>query len=250
MAIGLPGADSSVLVTSMINGQTLVDLATSLYGRPPAVWGRYFGGWAEYRHLRENQLLRANNIRVLPIAQQTNRVSGSFADGSADAASNAEDVINTFGAAYLGSQGGKVLMFLDVEGAPSLSAPYYQGWAQNLVTHSQAFSQGAVTLSPCVYAPQGDNTTWSALASACAQGAPCNGAWIARWRSAGGGPLLDFAAGLVDPNVTIPCNVLLWQYSNDCHGPGGFDCDEINPDPNIQAFVLSQSVLPPETPMA
>src|SRR5262249_27972216 len=151
------------------------------FGRMPAIWGRYFGGWSEYRHLKENQILRTNNIRVVPIAQQTRRVSGSFADGSADAAGNAEDVIKTFGAPYLASLGGQVLMFLDVEGSPSLSAAYYQGWAQNLVAHSRIFSAGAVTLLPCVYATQGDDDTWNAVVSATGRGATCNGAWIARW---------------------------------------------------------------------
>jgi hypothetical protein len=250
MAKGLPGADSSVLVTSMIGGKTLVDLANDLFGRMPAIWGRYFGGWAEYRHLKENQLLRNNNIRVVPLAQQTKRVSGTFANGSTDAAANAEDVINTFGAAYLASLGGKVLMFLDVEGSPSLSAAYYRGWAQNLVAHSQSFSSGTVTLLPCVYATQGDDPTWNAVASAVAQGATCNGAWIARWRHKGCAALPDFDPQIVQPRVHIPCDVLIWQYANDCHGSNGIDCDEINPDPNIQATVLAQSILPPDTPVA
>jgi hypothetical protein len=243
MTIGLPAADSSSLVTTVMNGKTIVDLANDLYGRMPVVWGRYFGGWAEYRHLKENQLLRDNNIRVLPLAQQTGNVSGSMADGSADATGNAEDVINTFGAAYLASQGGKLLMFLDVEGAPSLSSTYYLGWAQTLVAHSQAFSGNTVTLLPCVYATEGDSATWSAIAAAVAQGATCNGAWVARWTTKQGGclPLPDFNPA---PNAQIPCDVLLWQYSNDCNGSNGFDCDQINPDATIQAKVLAQSVLP------
>jgi hypothetical protein len=178
-------------------------------------------------------------------------VSGSFSDGSTDAAGNAEDVINTFGAANLAAQGGKFLMFLDVEGSPSLSAAYYRGWAQNLLAHSQAFSNNTVTLLPCVYATQGDSDTWNAVTTACRQGATCNGAWVARWRVGGGCITLpDFDNHTVMPNVPIPCNVLLWQYSNDCHGGGGFDCDEINPDPAIQAVVLSGSVLPPPVLMA
>ena len=76
---GKPGADSSNLVTSQINGKTLIDLAAELFGAMPAFWGRYFTsvqstGVVEYRHRKENQILRDNNIRVLPIARQTRRV--------------------------------------------------------------------------------------------------------------------------------------------------------------------------------
>ena len=251
MAIGLPGVDSSVLVTSIVDGQNLVDLARNLYGQAPAIWGRYFGGWAEYRHRKENQILRNNNIRVLPIAQQTSRVTGSFADGSADAASNAEDIINTFGADYLRSQGRNVLVFLDVEGPPFLSAGYYQGWAQNLVAHSRAFSGNAVTLLPCVYARAADSVTWDAVLSALANGATCNGAWVARWTTQAGGCLAlpDFnPAG--HWHIPNQIQVLVWQYSNDCHGGNGFDCDQINPDATIQQFVLNGAVVPPEILMS
>ena len=103
MAKGKPGADSSVLVTNRIGDRGLIELATALYGEAPVFWGRYFtsassGGNVEYRHLKENQPLRDNNIRVLPIARQTNRVSGTQADGSADAEKNANDLLSTFGA--------------------------------------------------------------------------------------------------------------------------------------------------------
>jgi len=59
----------------------------------PAFWGKYFTsiettGNVEYRHTQENPVLAQANICLLPIARQTPRVSGSSADGSADAASN------------------------------------------------------------------------------------------------------------------------------------------------------------------
>ena len=176
-----PGADSSELVTSEIQGKTLVALATELFQEKPVVWGRYFTsaattGTVEYRHLRENQILHENNIRVLPIARQTKRVNGTQAEGSADAEQNAEDFILTFGADYLKSQGGEFLMFLDVEGAPSLSEAYYAGWARTLASHSHDFSHGAATILPCVYATQGDATTWRAVAT----GAMCSGVRMLR----------------------------------------------------------------------
>ena len=256
MAKGMPGADSSTLVTSLIDGRNLVELATDLFRRTPVVWGRYFtsagtSGNVEYRHLKENQLLRANNIRVLPIARQTKRVNGSAADGSTDAAANAEDLIQTFGADYLASQGGQVVMFLDVEGAPSLSVGYYRGWAGTLVAHSQDFSGGKVTILPCVYGTHFDDATWRAVVAAVGPGVEFRGAWIARWRVRGCHNLLEFDNDLVRPR-TFPANskILLWQYSDDCHGGDGFDCDQTNPSIDLQQDLLSKCVLPPETPIS
>jgi hypothetical protein len=261
MANGMPGADSSDMVTTEIGGRNLVELATGLFGRAPVVWGRYFTsaattGTVEYRHLRENQLLRANDIRVLPIARQTKRVNGSVADGSADATANVRDLILTFGADYLASQGGQVLMFLDVEGTPSLSKSYYLGWAETLVAHSQSLSGGAVTVLPCVYATHSDNATWRAVVAAVAAGVGFNGAWVARWRTAGChnfsiDPALAFDDGLVRP-TSLPADlkILLWQYSNDCSGGTGFDCNQTNPEINLQQDLLSKCVLPPEAPVA
>jgi hypothetical protein len=68
----------------------------------------------------------------LPIARQTSNVNGTQAQGSTDAEANSEDLIATFGQEYLASQGGQFLMFLDVEGSPSLSSAYFSGWADTL----------------------------------------------------------------------------------------------------------------------
>src|ERR1700733_3285321 len=120
MAKGKFGADSSVAVTTQVQGQSLIDWATARYGEAPVFWGRYFtsasaDGPAEYRHLKENQPLHDKNIRLLPIAQQTKHVGGTQAAGSADAQGNADDVIATFGADYLAGIGAEFYMFLDVE---------------------------------------------------------------------------------------------------------------------------------------
>src|SRR6266700_7474558 len=100
MARGRPGADSSNLVTNQINGKNLIELATTLFGETPVLWGRYFtsvaaSGVVEYRHRRENPILRENNIRVLPTARQTKHVAGTQALGSTDAQNNVEDLITT-----------------------------------------------------------------------------------------------------------------------------------------------------------
>jgi len=93
MAKGKPGADSSIPVNSQIQGKNLIQLAAKLFDSTPIFWGRYFTSAAtsedvEYRHLKENKILRASNVRVLPIARQTKRVNGTTADGSADAEAN------------------------------------------------------------------------------------------------------------------------------------------------------------------
>ena len=249
MAKGKPGADSSVIVTSQIMGKGLIDLATDLFGETPVFWGRYFtststGGNVEYRHLKENKALRASNIRLLPIARQTKNVDGTVADGSADAQENCDDLISTFGADYLASLSSEFYMFLDVEGSPSLSQDYYTGWAQTLVAHSSSASGGRVTIHPCVYGTQSDKTTWSTVTAAMSAGVPCKGAWIARWPSSGCQPLPDWSDVLVTPPGGIPCPILLWQYADDCHGGGGFDCSTTNPSINLQDF-LTRLVLPP-----
>jgi len=254
MAIGSPGADSSNLVTRLIGGKPMVDVAAELLGQMPVLWGRYFtsvatSGLVEYRARRENQALRDRNIRVLPIARQTKHVDGTQADGSADAQLNAEDLIKTFGVSYLQSQGGRFIMFLDVEGTPSLSTDYYLGWARTLVDHSQSFSDGSVTIFPGVYATQGDDTTWRAVAEAGQRGVQSQGAWVARWRVRGCGLPLEWDPHIVLPRVKIPCEVLLWQYADECHGGDGFDINETNPNIDLEG-ILSQCVLPPDTPVA
>jgi len=247
---GLPGADSSVPVNNQIDGQNLVALAADLYGTMPAFWGRYFTsagttGTVEYRHRRENRLLNANGVRLLPIARQTKRVGGTRADGSMDAQANAEDILATFPVDYLTSLGGRFYMFLDVEGAPSLSPSYYAGWAATIGTHSRDITGGQVELLPCVYASWGDVKTWEALAAAATGGAACEGAWVARWRVDGCSPLLDWDDAIVLPTVELPCEVLVWQYADDCHGGAGFDCDQINPSIDAQSDFLNQLILPP-----
>jgi hypothetical protein len=251
MAEGLFGADSSVSVTNQINGKSLIDLATETFGEPPVVWGRYFtststGGSVEYRHLRENQVLRDAGIRVLPIARQTKNVNGTQSEGSADAQLNSEDLIDTFGADHLAGAGGNVFMFLDVEGSPSLSVAYYLGWAQTIVAHSREYSGGKVSILPCVYATQGDAATWKAVADAVALGCTCGGAWVARWKIRGCGEPIPWNDATVRLTVKIPCDVVLWQYADECHGGSGFDCNRINPNIDRNGF-LSKCVLPPET---
>src|SRR6266851_4587581 len=54
MITGCPGADSSNLVTRLIDSKPMVDIAAELFGRMPVLWGRHFtsvatSGLVEYR---------------------------------------------------------------------------------------------------------------------------------------------------------------------------------------------------------
>ena len=254
MASGQFGGDSSVLVSNQFGDDDLLTLATDLFGEPPVFWGRYFtsagtGGTVEYRHRSENDPLRQKNIRVVPIARQTLRVNGTQADGSQDAQANVEDLIDTFGKGYLSASGGEILMFLDVEGSPSLTSTYYMGWAQTVVAHSRSYSDNAVTVRPCLYATQADDPTWKALVQAVAGGATCDGVWVARWMTKGCAPIRPWSNALVTPDVKLPCDIFVWQYANECHGGGGFDSNIINPNIDKTRF-LGRCVLPPASTIA
>ena len=186
---GVPGADSTDQVTN-----ALIREATQLIGATPQFWGRYFCSPRdlspyEYTHLNESGPLSQNNIKLLPIAEQTWRVAGSQAEGTSDAQGNVDDLIETFGADYLARIGQEFLMFLDVEGSPprnpSLSPPYYLGWAQTLASYSQQKSAGRFAILPAVYASRDDTQTWQTLQLGAA---PCHGIWIAAYRFELAGP--------------------------------------------------------------
>jgi hypothetical protein len=114
------GADVNALVT-----QGMVGIAKRQLGTVPLFWGRYFKGPGDQNPVRyqsqlEGPVLRANNIRVLPIAQQTNHVDGDQQLGSQDGTRNAAAIIASFGRNYLSAMEG-IYVFLDVEGPPNQS---------------------------------------------------------------------------------------------------------------------------------
>lgn len=248
MAKGSAGADSSTPVT-----ESLIQAATQLFGETPVLWGRYFtgpttAGSVEYRHAEESPVLAAAGIRLLPVARQTTNVAGSSQQGTADAQGNVDDIFDTFGQEYLASQGGEVLLFLDVEGnpavgSPSLSQSYYTGWAQTLVSYSLSSSNNTVTILPCVYARQGDNETWNVLVAAVGAGVQCSGAWVARYYYSSC-EMTDWDDSLVLPTVKLPFDVLLWQYAENCCG-GAIDCSQTNPELDIQTTLLSRLITCP-----
>lgn len=248
MPNGLPGADSSQPVTS-----SLIATAAELFGTKPAFWGRYFttatpAGTTEYHAATENAPLAETGVRLLPIARQTPNVGGSQAQGTTDAQGNVEALLAAFETGELAGQGGQFLVFLDVEGtpangSPSLALDYYVGWATTLTSYSQSQTGGAVALLPAVYGRQADDATWNVLVSADQQGVPCHGIWVARYHTSGCN-LLPWDPSFVLPTVTLPCDVLLWQYQQDCCN-GAIDCDLTNPDIDIQTQLLGRLILPP-----
>lgn len=250
MSRGLPAADSSSPVTD-----DLINSATQLFGQTPVLWGRYFtspttSGSVEYRHADENPVLAQYDIRLLPIARQTTHVGGSQQQGISDAQLNVDDILLTFDQDTLASSGGEILLFLDVEGSPSTGSPslsldYYLGWAQTLIDYSGSQTQDAITILPCVYARQSDNETWDALVTANAQGVTCNGGWVARYYYSGC-DMTDWDDSIVMPSVELPFDVLLWQYAENCC-EGAIDCNQTNPNVDIETLLLNRLILPPGT---
>jgi hypothetical protein len=179
------GADVDALVT-----ERMVGLAKRQLGATPQFWGRYFKGPGDQNPVRyqaqlEGPVLRGNNIRVLPIAQQTNHVDGDGPLGSQDGLRNAAAIIASFGRTYLSTMQG-IFVFLDVEGPPrqSLNAAYYRGWSDALIAGGKSDmvfrdngDDAPITFWPGVYGTQGDDKTWSSLVTAIADGAVCHGTW-------------------------------------------------------------------------
>jgi hypothetical protein len=240
---GIPGADSTDQVT-----RGLIEEATQLIGATPQFWGRYFCSPSnpspyEYTHVDENRPLSENNIKLLPIAEQTWRVAGSQQDGAADAQGNVDDLIETFGADYLAGIGQEFLMFLDVEGSPpsnpSLSPAYYTGWARTLSSYSQQKASGRFTILPAVYASRDDTQTWQTLQQ---NVAPCHAIWIAAYGS--NSPQLP----AWDENQTTPQGaqltypILVWQYAGNLGSDQSLDCNLSNPS---EAGLMERLISPP-----
>lgn len=243
MPTGLPGADSTSPVST-----SLISAATTLYGSPPAFWGRYFGGPYAYDAAQESAVLAAHGIRLLPVADQTNHVGGTNQQGCSDAEANVSALLAAFPADRLAALGGQFLVVLDVEGTPangnpSLALDYYLGWAETLTRYGQTRTGGAVTFLPAVYGRQGDQDTWNVLTEAASQGVACHGAWIARYHTSGCN-LLPWDSAFVTPAVSVPCDILLWQFQQNCCN-GAIDCDQTNPMIDVQTLLLDRLIVPP-----
>ena len=232
----------------------MIVVAKRQLGAVPQFWGRYFKGPGDQNSVRyqaqlEGPVLRANNIRVLPIAQQTNHVDGDGSLGSQDGLRNAAAIIASFGRTYLSAMPG-IFVFLDVEGPPrqSLNAEYYRGWSDALITGGKSdmvFRDNGdgdpITFWPGVYGTHGDDETWTSLLATIADGAVCRGTWIARPGKIGCHPLGPWNEEFIRP-TSLPASVpvLLWQGVQECQN---IDYNRANPDTSTN--LMSGLVLPP-----
>ena len=58
--------------------------------------------------------------------------------------------------------------------------------------------------------------------------------------------LLEWNPEIGHPKVKLPCEVLLWQYADECHGGNGFDCNQTNPAIDLEGDLLQKLILPPD----
>jgi hypothetical protein len=238
MAQGLPGADSTSPVTT-----SMIQSATSLLGATPAFWGRYFTspsapGSAEYQPTKENNVLYDAGIRLLPIAYQPNNVNGSFEQGLKDAVENSLDFSLSLDSYLDKPLSGKLYMFLEVTGSPSLSSDYYSGWSGGLY---QGSGPSQIELVPCVYALQSDSTTWTAASQG--DGASCSGALIAN-HNTGNCAMGEWNDAAVTPSVALPFPIFAWQYAGNCLN-GAINCSQTNPNIDVKSQLLQFLLLPP-----
>lgn len=246
--MGMLAADTLLPVTQ----QLVETVRTRFGGVTPVFWGRYFkrpGFAQDFQPAAESAVFRANNIRLLPIARQTNRVAGSAVDGAQDAVLNVEAYAGALGIDALAEIGGELLMFLDVEGTsashPNLSPEYWIGWASALTAHSLRVSGGRFSIVPAVYCRQNQPDTWNAIALADRNGIRCHGAWVFRARTkACERPIPEWDAPFNTPAVALPCPIMIWQFAIDCLVAGGVDFDLVNPDSRIATALLNRLVIP------
>lgn len=212
---------------SPVSEATLAKSSTEML-QSPVFWGRYFtsrhtGGTGEYHHLTEDPLLAQHQIRVLPIARQTNKVSLGHSEGLSDGRDNADDLISTFGETHLVESGAEFRIFLDVEGngASHLSVEYYRGWCEGLKVSEH------VKILPCVYGIPGDLVTWNAVKAAIKRGAECHGVWLSHpYFGANKPEEVNWNASMLRPYPGIDdVPILLWQYIF-C---GTYDRNMVNP---------------------
>lgn len=229
------------------------EAATAL-GTKPLFWGRYFyapgqmnssGKKDSHYSAAENALLRSKGIKLMPLARQTKHVKRDAALGVADAKLNVDAIFECFPATYLTGADPRVLVYLDVESTDPLTTEYYSGWAKTLMAYSQAHSGGLVHFLPAIYTGVKDDKTWTALRAATLLGAPCFGAWLARYyyKSPAAKPWSD---SLATPAVAPPCPLLAWQYwGSPDKAPlnENFDTSVINPA--HEDVLLNGLIMPP-----
>ncbi|HEV2722451.1 MAG TPA: hypothetical protein VG323_20690 [Thermoanaerobaculia bacterium] len=242
------GADSSSPIT-----QQQFDFAAGRLGMSALVWGRYFNGWhttsSEYV-ASEAAFFSANNLKLLPVAQQTTEVQK--ADNAAShARMNVQKFFSRVGLDRLLANGNEYLMFLDIEDdaathSPVMTSEYFVNWSQALIEESQAQSNNRITVLPAIYGRHNSVQTWQVLAEAVGAGAGCRAAWITRAFNDGcTRPLPDWNAELnfLTPAVALSCPIVVWQYGIDCGG-GAVDLNLITADDDDRKFLLDRLIVP------
>ena len=217
-----PGSPMILGIDSLIPSSTalLANARSNSYlGQGPQFWGRYFYAPGQINSLgkrdshyssAENAMLRANNIRVLPLARQTNHV-GNPGKAVNDAAQNVAAIFEVFPPQYLSGADPDILVFLDVEKDSPMVAEYYETWSNTLVSEATQKSSGRVRFHPAIYGSQGDDVTWSALKQAISNGAPCDGIWIARYYY--GTPVpKPWDDRITTPSIALHPPIVSWQY--------------------------------------
>jgi len=254
MAKGRAGADSTPRVTHTIDGHNIIDSASELFGEKPLFWGRYFKAIHhpsdyEYVGREESPILHERGIKLLPLAQQTNFVGGSEERGASDAQLNTRDLIASLNVETFAAQGAEFLFFLDVEPTHPVSANYYRGWSRTVIAESLALSGDRFRVVPAIYLNGQEPRTWRSLISAMENGSECGGLWVASYGKPsrpGCTPLIEWDASVLTPHgIEAPCPILIWQYTEECHGGNGFDCNETNPTIDLERDLMSKLVLPP-----
>ncbi len=176
-------ADCCGIDQSTTASEASLAFAKSKLGQPPAFWGRYFKTTgntdpAQYQSGRESSFFSTHQIRVLPIARQTQNVSEADRDlGFDDGQDNAAAVIGSFGASHL-SQMPEVAVFLDAEINNPLHRLYFRGWSDGLIAGGNTDPNNPVKFMPCLYAHHNDGQSWNELGKALNDGAVCGAAWI------------------------------------------------------------------------
>jgi hypothetical protein len=222
-------------------------------GRPPQFWARYFyapgqvntsGRRDTHYSAAENAMLRANAIRVLPIARQTTHVA-TVSTAADDARQNAAAIFEVFPAQYLSGADPDVLIFLDVEQDNPMTEDYYTAWSKTIIAEAARVSNGRVRFHPGVYGSQGDDQTWTELSRAMNNGAVCDGVWIARYYYNSPSPR-TWNDHLTNPKVPLLCPILSWQYwESPDRAP-----EELNFDTNLASpthfdILIDRLIMPP-----
>lgn len=246
MTIGPLGVDA----THPVNTNLLEYAKEMTNGVATPFFGRYFKGpgnpeTIQYQPKIENSILHAAGVKLLPYARQTNHVNGSLALGQADGQHNVDAYFAAIPAAAVAAQGGEAFIFLDIEPGNDASEDYYLGWAQTVVSHSQAASAGAAKLLPCAYLNRANNVpSLSRIQQAMGKGAECHGIMVAAYMGKGGTTpptIYDWTDARTKPPVNIGVPIIAWQWWDTYRG----SLDGVQFNPALGTAPLGKLLVPP-----